>query len=270
MAKKKTVTKKVKKKKWFPIIAPKLFNEKVLGECLLTDSELMKGRHITLNMMNITGDPKKQSTNLQFLIRNVIDGKGMTELVKYEMSNSFVKRLIRRGKNKVDDSFLTKTMDGKVVRVKPLAITLKNTNKSVLSSLRLELRKVIKEKFSKLTFSQIIESLIQYKLQRELKTSVVKIYPLRTCEIRSFSTNIRKYLGEAQSGEAPSESESELKDVKVEEAQSNEVASAPETKSQSVPIVEAKEEAKEEVVEEKAPVKKEAKPKAEKKTPAKK
>ena len=44
------------KKQWFQIVAPKIFNEQVIGEAYLTEIEKGIGRQVPINMMNLTGD----------------------------------------------------------------------------------------------------------------------------------------------------------------------------------------------------------------------
>ena len=55
---------KAKKKTWVKIHAPKIFNEQIIGETLVADSSLTIGKPITVNLMNLTGDIKKQQINI--------------------------------------------------------------------------------------------------------------------------------------------------------------------------------------------------------------
>ena len=52
---------KVIKKEWYPILAPKIFQNTVLGETYVYEPEQMVGKGITKNLMNLTNDVKRQN-----------------------------------------------------------------------------------------------------------------------------------------------------------------------------------------------------------------
>ncbi|NQU98013.1 hypothetical protein HQ533_00965 [Candidatus Woesearchaeota archaeon] len=254
MTKKQVSTRKVKKKKWYPIIAPKLFGNKVLGESLLTDSSLMKGRHMTLNLSNITGNPRTHNTNIQFVIKDVRDGQGITEVIKYSLITGVLKRLVRRGRNKVDNSFILRTGDGKRVRIKIIMITNSYIHKSTGTKLRAAARDVLREIIAKNTFEKTIEDLLRADIQKECKKKISKIAPVRNFEVRVFKLEAERR-----------EVEEKKEEISETEAQSSEATSAPKDELLSVsddaqkPEVSDKvkvmEEVKEEKVEEKEAVK---------------
>ncbi|MGM5480641.1 MAG: hypothetical protein ACQESC_04240 [Nanobdellota archaeon] len=185
MAKQKTtsVSSKVKKK-WFALYAPESFNKVSLGETLLTDSSLLNEKYITANMSTITGNMRKNSINMQFKVTRVEEGKGYTRTVGYSMINSAVKRLVRRGKDKVSDSFLVKTKDKDVIRVKPLIITSSCTTKSLQSAVRLEARRLVKEHAFSVGTEAFFSDIFSGKLQKKLKEQCSKFYRLKAVEIR--------------------------------------------------------------------------------------
>lgn len=184
--------KKQKKKKWCPIIAPAMFNNKVIGESLLDDASMLMNRHITVNMMQLNGDMKRQNVSIMFKVTDVKEGKGLTDAVKYEISSSSLRRLAKRDKDKLSDSFVVKTADDKLVRIKPLMITNNLTKGSVSAALIKDCRAVCKELVNKIKFEQLISDLVMNKFQREVKELLHKTYPLRTFEVRMLSIETRK------------------------------------------------------------------------------
>ncbi|MBU1201515.1 MAG: hypothetical protein KJ583_00820 [Nanoarchaeota archaeon] len=259
MVKKQTATKKVKKKKWYPILAPKILNEKVLGESLLTESSSMKGRYITMNLMNITGDPKKQIINLQFRIKDVKEGQGITEIVKYELLPSAVKRLVRRGKSKIDDSFPVNTKDG-LVRVKTLTITNSMVYKSIATNLRATTKTALKEILSKNTFENSIDELLKGTILKDVKTKISKITPIRAFNIRilKIENKGREEKGEVAIKEAVSE---EIKETTEETEEKVEKKEKPKKATKKEEPEKKKSEAEETTKEEKKEVKKKTTPK---------
>ena len=63
---KQPVSTKIKKKNWYQIVAPKIFNGAMLGETIVYDQNAMVGKTVTQNLMNLTNDSKRQNVNIKF------------------------------------------------------------------------------------------------------------------------------------------------------------------------------------------------------------
>src|SRR3989344_7930214 len=100
---------KLKKKRWFPILSPKMLGEKQIGESYLTEAEFSIGRSVKANLMQVTGDVKSQSSELKFEIIASREGKLETKLYGYYFSTSTIKRLVRRNMTRIDDSLIIST-----------------------------------------------------------------------------------------------------------------------------------------------------------------
>jgi len=111
------------KKQWYQIVAPEMFRGKSLGEVILFKPESFLGKTFSVNLMNVVSDVRKQNINIFFEASGLKEGRINTKVVGYEMMPSSVKRLVRRGKNKIDLSFVCRTSDGTHVRIKPILIT---------------------------------------------------------------------------------------------------------------------------------------------------
>jgi len=181
-----TTRPRVKKKKWFPILAPKLFNEQIIGEIPLYESEAVLNRVFSVNMMSLTGNPRNQQINVIIRINKVQDGKGMTEVLGFEMMPSSVKRIVRRGRTKISDSIVIATSDNKKVRVKPLIITNTVVNNSTATSIRLSVRNALASLANKLTYDKLVEEIMSFKLQKHLGNVASNITPIKSSTIRSF------------------------------------------------------------------------------------
>lgn len=95
----------------------------------------------------------------------------------------FIRRMIRKGTDYVEDSFLAECEDAQL-RIKPFLITRRKVSRKVKKGLREktkeELIKYLKDK----TSEKIFESILKNKLQKDLSLVLKKIYPLSLCEIR--------------------------------------------------------------------------------------
>lgn len=177
---------KIIKKEWYPILAPRIFQNVVLGETHVYEPEQMIGKGITKNLMSLTNDVKRQNINLNFEIVDVQNGKAFTNLIGYYMVQSSIKRLVRKNIEKIDMSFSCKTSDNKNLRVKPLLITRAGTTGSVATKIRKNAQDFIVKYISSISCDNFVNDLVSHKLQSSLKKELSKIYPLRVCEIRSM------------------------------------------------------------------------------------
>lgn len=175
---------KTKKKRWFQILASPIFNSKLIGETLAYEPKDIIGRTASVSMMNLTGDVKRQNINVTFEVFDVKDEKALTQIKKFEMTPSSVRRLVRKGKDKIDMSFVCETADKKYVRIKPIFFTIKSTGGTQLALLRKTVENSIAYAVGKMNYEDLIRDILQYKLQRDVKSKLNKIYPIKTFEIR--------------------------------------------------------------------------------------
>ncbi len=175
-----------KKKKWFGIVVPKEFENKVIGETYATEPNEMVGRALKVNLMNILTDYRRQGINIRFKVVSVNDDNAVCKTVGYELLKSHSRRAVRKGTDKMDDSFVAETKDGLKMRVKPMIITRNRVSDAVVSDIRKKAEAYITEKFKEMEATDAFSTVIQTKLQRELKGSLVKTCPIGACEIRSL------------------------------------------------------------------------------------
>lgn len=216
MAAKKKAAQKAKKKQWYPIHAPKLFNETLLGETVVFEKDQMVGKRITQNLMNLTGDIKRQSINLQFEIEEVRDDKAHTKIIGYRMISASIKRMVRRRNDKIELSFICETSDNIRVRLKPIIITRSYAPGVVLNKLRRQVKDNILREVKKLSFLELLNELITHKMQGELKAKLSKTHPIKICEIKSME------LERVTEGEEPTpvaETDAEEEPPKAEASQ---------------------------------------------------
>ena len=175
---------KKREKKWYEILASKQFNNLPIGETVAYEDKNLIGRIIKANVANLVRDPKLQNVRLNFRINEIKEGKAHTEIYGYSLVGSYIKRIVRAGRSKVDDSFLVNTKDGVKIRLKPLVLTRYKTQRSVLTALRKLVEKDFREYIEKENYDKFVSELVSKKLQRDLKRKLGKIYPVGMVEIR--------------------------------------------------------------------------------------
>ncbi|MGV8168802.1 MAG: hypothetical protein ACP5N3_01990 [Candidatus Nanoarchaeia archaeon] len=182
----KNIAVKKKKKVWLSVHSPDFMGNVFLGESHVYGKEDLIGKTLNLNLATVTNDMKKQNINVTFRIVDVADNKGKTIITNYVLSPSYIKRLVRRKRDKIEDSFLAKTKDGKVVRVKPIAITNSDTYNSIISKVRLGMKAIIKNSLKEKTFEEFVQDLTSMKFQKEMRDKLNKIYPLKYVDVRQI------------------------------------------------------------------------------------
>ena len=161
--KKKVSRVKGKRKTWFKVLAPKLFGEKEIGESYLGSSEKSVGRLLKVNLRELTGNSKDQNVYVDLEISSVDGSTLKTSTTGFKLTAAFVKRLVRKNADKVDDFFILKTKEGKEVILKLLVITKNKVQRSV----KTELRKKLKELTPSIPI--ISEETSDNKLTKDLK-----------------------------------------------------------------------------------------------------
>ncbi len=213
---------KIIKKKWLQIKASKFFDNELLGECYVTSPDLLMGRTVAANLANLTGDIRQQSVTLKFIVTSLDGESWIADVIGYQMAPSAIRRIVRRGSDRLDESFICETSDGKKVRIKPMAITKTITNSAVHRSLRKMLINSVVQVVKKHTFDSLINEVITSKLQIAVKAELKKVYPLKAIELTSLWLLAHEPAAGEEAGnvaavEAPVESAAEDVQAKEEE-----------------------------------------------------
>lgn len=174
---------KWRSKQWYTIRAPGVFNEAEIGETLADEPEKLEGRIAEATLQDVTGDFSKQHVKCNFKIRGVRGTDAVTTFDGHDLTSDYVRRLIRRGHSKIDDTVDTTTADGFTVRLKPMVVTERRVQASQGTAIRKIARDVI-EKRSKQSYSGMVKELVQGDIAKEIYDECRLIMPLKRVEIR--------------------------------------------------------------------------------------
>jgi len=167
-----------RKQKFFDVEMPILNKETQL---YAYDIDELKGRTIKYDLTRLL---RGKSVLLSMDV-TIDSGKPVASPKEFALLSYFLRRMIRKGTDWVEDSFSANTKDSKV-RVKLFMITRKKVSRAVRKAIREKAREetinYLKDKDTKIVF----EDLLQNKMQKPLSMKLKKIYPLSLCEIRFF------------------------------------------------------------------------------------
>ena len=243
MAKKKRrVVKRRVGKKWFTIVAPKEFNNNVVGETMAIDKENLLGRVISAHLSDVSGDVTKRHIKLRLKISSVDGEKAKTKIVGYEVSKPFLQRMIRRRSTRVDNHIDAVLKDGTPVRIKGIASTVFKTNVSQRSALVHALKEQMEDKLTNFDLPGLIMALSTTKPQKEISKAMKKVYPTKFVDVRKIEILSGKKKDGAKeaknkSAETPAQKSAEedgmeMVEKAVEEMAENEPTSNEDKKSE--------------------------------------
>lgn len=114
-----------------------------------------------------------------------IDGQLEAQPTALMLAGSYIRRIIRKGTDYVEDSFVVDCKDAKII-VKPFLLTRRKVSRSVRQSLRLATKEFITGYVTIRTSLELFSDVMSNKLQKDLSIKLKKVYPLAVCEIRTF------------------------------------------------------------------------------------
>ena len=208
---------KAKKKAWFQIISPKLFGSKEMGETYNISAKNAVGRTIKVNLKDLTVDVKDQTAYAHFEISGVEGNSLKTECIGYELTPSFIKRLVRKNSDKIEGNFYFKTHKNEYLTIKWLIVTLNKVNHSLQTQIRKQINSLLETEVEKEDFTSFMGNLVYKKSHFAMKKKLSKIYPLKELVFRmiiSKPTGDNPLLSE---GKSPSKEEGIAKNEVQEE-----------------------------------------------------
>lgn len=185
------MAKKIKGKDWYTVVAPKVFDGKVLGETPVDDTKKLRWRKISAPLINLTNDMNKYYFKIDFRITDVNGKTANTEFAGLECLRDYISRMVRHGVTRIDTSQNLSAKDGKKIIVKTITVT----HGRVKKGLEKELSAYIKDAVEKTVSASSVDELLQKIIDDSLKKKVIKegskIYPVRNFEIRKIEVPVK-------------------------------------------------------------------------------
>ncbi len=129
--------------------------------------------------MDLTRMLKGRSIEVVF----VVDSEMKAHPKKMLLLPFFIRRLMKRGINYIEDSFSCKGKDANL-KIKPFMITRKKVSRRIRKALREKAKEFIIDYCKDKSAEEIFYDAVSAKLPKELSLKLKKIYPLAVCEIR--------------------------------------------------------------------------------------
>ncbi len=177
-----------KRQKFFDVSIPSLERETQLYGYDLKDLE---GRYIKYDLTRLL---RGKSILLQLKVK-IQGDKAVAEPRELRVMPYFIRRMMRKGTNYVEDSFSAECKDAQV-RIKPFFITRKKVSRAVRKALREKAKEELIDYVKSKSVNVLFEEIMKNRVQKSLSLKLKKIYPLSLCEIRVFKVekNLEKEI----------------------------------------------------------------------------
>lgn len=167
------------RKRYITVRVPFLRSDiRVLGEVEALNDKTMK--------LDMTRRMRGKGLTLVLRIVNK-DGKLYAFPNNMELSKSYIRRMMRKRTDYVEDSFKAKTLDLNVT-IKPFLITRKKVSRAVRRNLRNTAKEFLLEYIKDRDYYTICQELVDGILQKAMLPRLKKVYPLSFCDLRVFET----------------------------------------------------------------------------------
>jgi small subunit ribosomal protein S3Ae len=171
-------------KEWFTITAPPYISEKIIGETVAADSSNLIGRSIEIGLLELTDNVEDMQTKLRFKITSVSGETAETQFSGHEISRDFIRAQIRNHRTRIDCISDLALKDNSRVRVFVTCITPTRCSSSQTRSIRQTVMASMEGYSQEHTLPSFVERVLNNEFKAEIYDKLIKIYPLKSLEIR--------------------------------------------------------------------------------------
>jgi len=179
-------TKKSKAKEWYPILAPKLFENKEIGRAMVTEPEQLIGRKVNVSLLELMNNFNKFYLKFTFKITKVNGTNAYADFVGSEVMRDYISRMVLKRVRRIDTVQNLETKDGRKVKVKSIAIISKKVKSSMEKIIRSQINEGLKREISDVNFDDFVIMLTTDELKGIILREARRIYPVRNFEIRKI------------------------------------------------------------------------------------
>ncbi len=167
-----------RRKKFFDVEIPIIGKETQFQAYELEDLE---GRYSRYDLTRIL---RGKSAMIQLKV-SIENHKAIAKPTSLVLLPYYLRRMIRKGTNYVEDSFSTNSRDAQI-RLKPFLITRRKVSRAVRKALRAKAKEELIAYAKGKSAQRIFDDILKNKIQKDLSLTLKKIYPLSLCEIKEI------------------------------------------------------------------------------------
>jgi small subunit ribosomal protein S3Ae len=172
-----------KKKEWYTVTAPKMFEEKEVGKSPAENPENLINRVIEVPLYDVTGNVNHQFVKMRFRVFEVKGKTAYTQLDGYELVREFLRRNVRRGRSMIRTVLMLTSKDGVKLKVIAFAFTARKIDASKKDQIRVIMADTIKKTALESNFEELVQKLLFGGISSEIFKITKTIAPVKRIEM---------------------------------------------------------------------------------------
>ncbi len=178
MAKTRKVSAKDKrKKKWFAVLAPKIFGERNLPDIVAFEPKELIGRKIEISLKIFTASPRDALKRVVCKIVKVEGDTAHTEACRFFIADNYIQRVSKRSKSRVLKIHTAKTKDGKTAKLKLYTLITNKVKRDIKTTISKYMVDTVSREVSKATSQEIFSPKFIDSVFAD-KKHINKVYPI--------------------------------------------------------------------------------------------
>lgn len=200
---------KWREKVWFTIMAPDFLGGKEIAMSPAEDGEAMVSRKVEVPISDLTGNFKRANAKAIFQVTGCQGSKCSTQFIGHYLSDDYIRRMVRRRKERIDIIRDYTTSDGSVVTFKVVIVT----DGKLTNTKRLQIRHTVDGMLeSKIRGGMGFQDTVRYIIGEDIYNDIIEstkdIYPpIKKVELRK--TEVKGQSVQPAQGEQQQEVETE-------------------------------------------------------------
>lgn len=175
---------KWKEKNWYTVNAPDYLGGKEISFSVGNTPESMVGRKVEVPVSEFTGNFKRANAKMIFKVLSCQGSKCSSEFVGHSLSDDYIRRMVRRRKERIDIIKGVATSDGVDMVLKVVIVT----DGKLTTSKRGEVRKTVEsflvEKSVTMPYGELAKYVIGDEIYGDIVNATRDIYPIKKIEVR--------------------------------------------------------------------------------------
>ncbi|MEM5811882.1 MAG: hypothetical protein QXJ14_01835 [Candidatus Aenigmatarchaeota archaeon] len=177
-----------KGKIWVDILAPPLFQEKILTKSVGSEEKSFIGKTLEFPLYLLDESKKdKFYYIIKARISEIENGKAKTSLEGIRVLKNYLEKFVKSGEAVIHHVKDISLSNGKTVRVKTFATLDGKPKNKTKTLIRKEIEKYIEKKFKNASIDLIVKSVIEDEIKKELTKEINKFYPVKVFEVKEVS-----------------------------------------------------------------------------------
>lgn len=182
----KKVVDKWKTKQWYNVVAPEVFEGRVVTEIVASEPDNLINRIIPVNLIDITGKMSQQNiyTTVKFRVREVKGNNAYTDIIGHELAPGYLRTFARKKMSIIHHVIPLETKDGKKMKIKIVGVTFSKVSANTKKNLRNALVKAVLENGKPMSYNELMKEIVYGNFASKLFSVANAINAMRRVEVR--------------------------------------------------------------------------------------